>query len=187
MSKEERELLSKVKEGDDEAFRQLYDQHIEYALRRATAITKSKYLASEAVQETFIRVYRNISSYDIERPFEAWFYRILINECKRLLTSKDNKVNNSEYLEDMLEHSCTDLYKCEENQDLYIAIQSLDDINRIPIILKYLKDLPEKEIAEILDINVNTIKSRLYKGRQKLKEMLSKISKGGDLEWKTKG
>ena len=49
---------------------------------------------------------------------------------------------------------------------------NLDEIHRIPIILKYLQDFSEKEIAEILDLNINTLKSRLYKGRQKLKKFL---------------
>jgi RNA polymerase sigma-70 factor (ECF subfamily) len=61
----------------------------------------------------------------------------------------------------------------EEYEELYKAVDSLTDKLRIPVILKYLKGFKEAEIAEILDLNVNTVKSRLYKGRQKLKKALA--------------
>ena len=76
------------------------------------------------------------------------------------------------------------LFAKEDNHDfveyqfLYEAIGNLKDIYRIPIILKYLKGFKEAEIAEILEINQNTIKSRLLKGRQYLKSALNNIKKG---------
>ena len=55
---------------------------------------------------------------------------------------------------------------------IYEALDSLKDIYRIPIILKYLNGFSEKEIAQALDLNINTVKSRLFQGRQKLKKAL---------------
>ena len=75
-------------------------------------------------------------------------------------------------LENNVQLSREDPYPFQEYEDLYQGIQNLDEIHRIPIILKYLQDFSEKEIAEILDLNINTLKSRLYKGRQKLKKFL---------------
>ena len=80
----------------------------------------------------------------------------------------DQYLNNAVYSEE-------DRYHFEEYEDLYNAIQDLQEINRVPIILKYLNDFSEKEIAEILDININTLKSRLYKGRNRLKKALLDI------------
>jgi RNA polymerase sigma-70 factor (ECF subfamily) len=51
-------------------------------------------------------------------------------------------------------------------------IQSLDDLYRIPLILKYIKGFSEKEIADIMELNQNTVKSRLFKGRQNLRHLL---------------
>ena len=68
-----------------------------------------------------------------------------------------------------------DDYHFEEYEELYAAIEALSDIYRIPIILKYLNDFTEKEIGEILSLNINTVKTRLYRGRQKLKKSLEKI------------
>ena len=165
-------LILRVKEGDKEAFAILYDIYAEYALRVATAITKSTAEAADAVQETFIRVYRNIDSFDENRPFKPWFYRILVNECNRVMKNKSKLILVSEYIENDHTHSKEDDYHFEEYEELYAAIGELKDINRIPIILKYLNDFTEKEIAEVLDLNLNTVKSRLYRGREQLKKTL---------------
>lgn len=61
---------------------------------------------------------------------------------------------------------------------LYAVIKELEDTNRIPLVLKYLKSFKEEEIANILNLNVNTVKSRLLKGRQKLKLAIIKYLKG---------
>jgi len=171
-------LLQRVKAKDKEAFRVLYDQYANYAMRVAIAVTKSSALASDAVQETFIRVYYNIDKFKSGHPFEPWLYRILINECNRLL-KKGSKVSYiSDYIENGLDVSQEDKHNFEEYEELYRAIKDLDSKFRIPIVLKYLKGFKEAEIAEIMDININTIKSRLFKGRQKLKKVLTAQKEG---------
>ena len=160
-------LLKRVKDGDPTSFKQLYNRYVDKALRVATAMTRNKELAKDAVQETFIRVYRNIESYDLSKPFDPWFYKILTNECNRLLQkeSKTSSFDPSEldYDSEHVEEEVKDY------SDLYQAIQELKDIYRIPIILKYIKGFSEKEIAEILELKQNTVKTRLYQGRDKLK------------------
>lgn len=171
----EKDILKRVKEGDQEAFRELYNKYADYALRVATAITRSETTAADAVQETFIRVYYYIVDFDLSRPFQPWFYRILINECNRLMKKKGKTISISDYLENDMSFAKDDVHQFEEYELLYKAIGKLEDINRIPIVLKYLKGFSEAEIAEILAINQNTVKSRLYKGRQKLKEYMEKF------------
>jgi len=178
---DERELLTKIQNGDKDAFRELYDRYIDGALRVATAVTKSKHSAADAVQETFIRIYNNINSFDGNRPFSPWFYRILINECRRFFSKKESSIDPVDYLDNTINHSYNETYSFEEYQELYNSITDLDEIYKISIILKYLRGFAEKDIAEILDININTVKSRLFKGRQKLKNQLEKKEKGGDL------
>jgi len=169
--KMEKETIFRIKEGDIEAFEQLYNEYIEYALRTAISITRNKPDASDAVQETFIRVYRNIIFFDEEKPFKPWFFRILVNECNRIMKRRPKVISIDKYLTNNSVYSKEDNYLFEE----YEAIQGLKDINRVPIILKYLNGFTEKEIAEILDINVNTLKSRLFKGRERLKKALLKM------------
>jgi len=172
----EKELIKRVKEGDQRAFEELYKNYADYALRVAAAITRSETSAADAVQETFIRVYHYIVDFDMSRPFQPWFYRILINECNRLMKKRANTVSISDYLENDMNFAKDDLHGFEEYEVLYKAIGRLEDTNRIPIVLKYLKGFSEAEIAEVLGINQNTIKSRLYKGRQKLRAYLEKFA-----------
>jgi RNA polymerase sigma factor (sigma-70 family) len=178
----DRALLQKIIEGDDQAFAELYNKYADYALRVAMAVTGSKANAADAVQETFIRVYKNIDSFDIDKPFQPWLYRILINECNRILSKNSKVIFIDDFTENNLLGSDEDDYKFEQYETLYKAIESLEDNNKIPIILSYLKGFKDSEIAEILGLNINTIKSRLFKGRQKLKRLIEKLEGNGDYE-----
>jgi RNA polymerase sigma factor (sigma-70 family) len=174
----DRELLEKIRQGDNEAFAELYNKYADYALRVAVAVTRNKASAADAVQEAFIRAYRNMHTFNLDKAFEPWFYRILINECNRLLGKNSNVVLIDDFIENNIESSSEDEYNFEEYESLYKAIESLEDNNRIPIILKYLRGFKESEIAEILGVNINTIKSRLFKGRQKLKNVIERLDSG---------
>lgn len=165
-------VIQQLQTGNREAFKQMYDEYFEYAIRIAKAVIKNDSFAADAVQETFIRVYQHVHLFDLSKPFKPWFYRILINECKRMI-SRSSKVVPIDYnWEDRKELAKQDSYRFEQFNDLYDAIQSLQEHHRIPIILKYLHDLTEKEIAEVLELNINTVKSRLFKARNNLKEVL---------------
>ena len=166
----EQEIIKEIKNGSNSAFRNLYDIYFDYAIRVATVVMNNNAAyASDAVQETFIRVYQNIHLYASDRPFKPWFYKILLNECNRILKRNSKVVSVGDISERGQIHSES---KLTEYEDLYEAIQDLEPHNRIPIILKYLNGFKEQEIANILEENVNTIKSRLFKGRQKLKSFL---------------
>jgi len=120
-------------------------------------------------------VYKYIDSYQLNKPFKTWFYNILINECNRILSKNSKVILIEDFTSTNLEK---DNSKDENYDDLYTAIENLEDINRIPIVLMYLKGFSEAEISNILGVNVNTIKSRLYKGRQKLKKFLNDFKRG---------
>lgn len=174
----EHDLIVRLQqEYSDELFEQLYRLYADRAIRTAAAITGSAASAADVVQETFIRVYRNLGSYDLDRPFEPWFYRILYNECNRYL-KKQARMVPSEISEEKDLPSETDTYEFDRHGEVYEMVQQLDDKHRIPVILKYLNDLAEKDIAELMDLNVNTVKSRLFQARKKLKEWV--LNRGGE-------
>lgn len=86
------ELIKEIKRGEKEAFRTLYNQYAEYAIRVATAVTRNRMHAADAVQETFIRIYNNIDRFDESKSFEPWLYKILINECNRILKKQPKTI-----------------------------------------------------------------------------------------------
>lgn len=167
-----------IQAGDKESFHHFYEAYASYAIRTAFAITRNREMAKDAVQETFIRVYRQISSYDPKLPFNPWFYRILTNECLRLL-KKESPLSKFEQ-PDLENDPALAKQSFDHLSDLYNTIQSLNDLHRIPLIIKYIKGFTEKEIADILDLNHNTVKSQLFKGRKRLKEQLDLAEKEGD-------
>jgi RNA polymerase sigma factor (sigma-70 family) len=171
-------LMKEIQSGNREAFRRLYDEYADYAIRTAKAITRNDEHAKDAVQEAFIRVYRNISSYNPAQSFNAWFYRILVNECYRLLNIEKKLVPLDPSL---VEISPQLLVHSQENiSDLYDVIQSMADLYRIPLLLKYIMGFSEKEIAAILELNHNTVKSRLFNARNLLKNQLNLIEMEGN-------
>ena len=164
------QLIREIKNGNKDSFRKLYEIYADGALRTATGITGDRQLAGDAVQETFIRVYRNLDSFDIGKPFKPWFYRILTNECSRLLRKKPRMVSLNRICD---EQGCQVADREREDYtDLYNAIKSLKDIYRVPVVLKYLQGFSEKEMAGILGLNQNTVKSRLFKARNMLRKKL---------------
>ncbi|WDH82897.1 RNA polymerase sigma factor [Paenibacillus urinalis] len=165
-------------EYSDELFEQLYRIYTDKAIRTATAITRSSASAADVVQETFMRVYRNLNTFDLNKPFEPWFNRILVNECNRYL-EKHSRLVRTELTDERVLPAQHDRYNFDEHGDIYDMVQRLEDQQRIPIILKYVNDYAEKDIAEMLDLNVNTVKSRLYKARQKLQGWL-RLNGGGE-------
>lgn len=164
----EQELVARIVHGDREAFRSLYDLYFDYAMRTAKLITKNEEWGKDAVQETFLRVYRNCAQYDTHKPFKPWFYCILLRECYRVMEREKKVIPFGEQLESFsAKQQLPDV-----SVDIYEALQSIDDLYRIPLIMKYLHDYSEKEIAAVLEVNVNTLKSRLHKGREKMKTRL---------------
>ncbi|WP_088103929.1 RNA polymerase sigma factor [Halalkalibacter urbisdiaboli] len=173
----EQSWIIEIKAGNRQAFKSLYDEYFDYAMRVATAVTRHEGNAADAVQETFIRVYEHLDQYDINKPFKPWFYRILINECKRVMGQSARVVPVEHEWENDPNLAKRDNYALDQYRELYQAIQSLQEHHRIPIILKYLHDLTEKEIAQVLDLNLNTVKSRLFKARRKLKAALEGLKR----------
>ncbi|HEY4600739.1 MAG TPA: RNA polymerase sigma factor [Cerasibacillus sp.] len=171
MDQQEKKLLRKLKKGNRKSFRQLYHLYADYALRTAYLLTRSHSDAADVVQETFVKVYRYIDSYQIEKPFKPWFYRILINECKRCLANRnDLQLEIDEHIDRLADDRS---YEQHAVSDLDIALNMLNEHERTLLILKYINGFTEKELAELFTINQNTLKSRLYKARQRLKEVLS--------------
>lgn len=170
---QDRELVMKIQQGDQQYFRELYDRYFEYGIRvAAIMLNQQKDYAKDAVQETFIRVYRSINQFNINQEFKPWFYTILLNECRRLIMKNIKVVTVGDEIIHTFEQSEVDQHQFVQYESLYQAIQQLEDHNRIPIVLKYMNDLKDQEIANILNENVNTIKSRLLKGKQKLRQFL---------------
>ncbi|WP_067728017.1 RNA polymerase sigma factor [Oceanobacillus damuensis] len=175
MADPERKLIRKIKKGNQQAFKKLYEIYADYSLRTAYAITRNSSDASDIVQETFIKVYKNIDSYDITKPFRPWFYQILMNESRRYM-KKRSKEGISVESEQLLDHLRNQMEEEKNYEVREAAMEQLNDHHRTVVVLKYLNGFSEKDISHVLDLNVNTVKSRLYKARQQLKAFIGGVA-----------
>lgn len=157
------EYVDRALAGDHQAFARLYDRYAGAALRLSTAITGNPDLAADAVQEAFLRVYRKGARFRREESFEPWFFRIVINESRRALRRQPghSPLTGGERAASFTEE--TDLSIAVEQ-----ALNRLSPEHRAVLVLRFLLDRSEKEIGEILDRPVGTVKSRLHYARQAL-------------------
>lgn len=127
--------------------------------------------ASDIVQNGAYKALRNGHTLNKTEYAETWIYRIMLNECFRF--AKQSKFLSYEAMQ---EENGIDVGYVEDkyaNVDLQRALDALPEMDRAIVILKYFEDKTLEEIAEILDENVNTVKSRLYRCIKKLRENLS--------------
>jgi len=164
--------MEQIQRGNRRAFKKLFDHYSDYAHRIAFAITKNSHDASDVVQETFIKVFRYAHTFDLKKPFQPWFYRILVNEANRLFQQRaDDAIQMETDKIDFFEQH----QKLNEFDHLEIALEKLSENERIILVLKYVENFTEKEISLMLELNVNTVKTRLYRARQKLKSIIERI------------
>jgi RNA polymerase sigma-70 factor (ECF subfamily) len=173
-----------LQEGSLNALGELYDRHQNMVYRTALAVTGDTAVASDLLQDVFLRMHRFAARIDPERPLEPWLYRTTTNltytwmkRHKRWLRPLDDII---EWFSGGNKQSPSHITEQEEEwQDVRQAIAGLPVSQRIVVVLYYINDLSLKEISEILDMPVGTIKSRLHYGRQALKKQLE--SNGFDL------
>lgn len=167
--------MRRLKNGDKKEFKALYDEYVHKALGTSVNIVKNREMAKEAVQETFIRVFKYIGQFDESKAFDPWFFQILINECNRILAKEAKVTRLHRSIGEDEEFAAAEKVYYRELKE---AIANLPEMYRVPIILKYLQGFSEKEIAEVLNINQNTIKTRLKKGKELLRNTLDEDVRG---------
>jgi RNA polymerase sigma-70 factor (ECF subfamily) len=150
-----------------EALREYVEENQAALYRLAFSYTKNSEAALDVVQEAILKAIDKIGSLREPGYLKTWFYRILVNEGLNYIRSNKKLT----IVEDFpAEHAVPD--NCEniaESIDMYNAVQALEPKIRTVIILRYFEDMKLEEIARVTSANVNTVKSRLYKGLELLK------------------
>ncbi|WP_077618219.1 sigma-70 family RNA polymerase sigma factor [Bacillus sinesaloumensis] len=153
---------------------------IEYGdelVRLAFSYVKDAELAKDMVQNTFIKCYKNLDTFRYDAQIKTWLYRITINECKDYLRSWNYKMVQvrsfiNETTRSILPSTEKSVLTKHDNEEMIENIFSLPKIYREVIYLYYYESLSTEEIANVLDISVNTVKTRLRRARQKLKSII---------------
>lgn len=160
--------INKAKKGYNEAFLSLIDENRLNLYRVARGILRNEEDIKDALQNTLVKSFKNISTLQNNGLFKTWLIRILINECNEVLRKNKRNIPLNEEIGESL-GGYSDQYK---NMDLIRVIDSLSDEYRTIITLFYFEDISVKDISNILGISEGTVKSRLSRAREKIKSKL---------------
>jgi len=169
----ERELIKKAKKGDEESFEALILSCKGKAYNVAFRYMGNEDDAYDAIQESFIKIYRHLDKFNEQSRFDTWVYRIVVNTCNDML--RKNKRENHEEI--VIEIPDKDpgpaelLERKEESGYILQCLNSLGTEHREVLILRDIKGFAYDEIAGILDCSMGTVKSKISRARQKLKEV----------------
>ena len=181
----EKELLLKAKEGSEAAFEEIIKMYQQKVCSTIFYMVKNENIVEDLAQEDFIKVYKNISKFNEESSLYTWIYRITMNTCideikkeKKItyintyIETEDGNIevqfeDESQRLDDILESKI-------RKESLVKAIKSLPSEQRALIVLRDIRQFKYMEIAEMLNLNLGTVKSKINRARQALKDCLQK-------------
>jgi RNA polymerase sigma factor (sigma-70 family) len=180
---QEAELIRTAKEGDRDALIQLLREVETPLYRTAFYMLGNEQDALDATQDALIKIYKSFHSFEQKAKFLTWAQRIVTNVCIDKCRKKRESVSIDEH-EFVLNEYGTNYVEEEFERTVMAkevrqAIDKLPEHHRMVVILRYIQDLSYKEIAEAVDLPINTVKSYLFRARQQLQNLLHDIQKGG--------
>lgn len=158
-------LVKRAQKGDTEAFIQLIENHKISLYKTAKSYLKNEDDVADAMQDTILSAFEHMEDLKNVRYFKTWITRILINQCTDLLRHRKRCVL-VEWAGD------TQAATPENDRGFYELLEELPENCRTIFLLYYGEGFHTKEIAQILEMNENTVKSRLKRGRKKLEQVL---------------
>lgn len=185
MSNNEQLLIERSKNGDVSAFEMLIEAYQKKVFNLAYRIIGNYDDANDIAQEAFIRIFRSISGFRGQSSFSTWIYRITTNVCLDEIRKRKNK--SVQYLDDDIQTDDGEMQRqiisddplpeeIAERKELRAAINdSLGELKeeyRIIITLRDIQGMSYEEIAKVLDCPTGTVKSRINRARQALKNVL---------------
>ena len=178
-------LIKKCKSGDVEAFEHLINTYQKKAYNIALRIMANEEDAKDMAQEAFIRIYKSIMNFREESSFSTWIYRIVTNVCLDEVRKRKNRGTisidagiNIDGSETKYELSCDketpeDIYEKTEKKEIILeTINELSEEYKSAIVLRDIEGFSYEEIATIMDCSIGTVKSRINRARNILKDKL---------------
>jgi RNA polymerase sigma-70 factor (ECF subfamily) len=180
-------LVRRTKKGDYRAFDLLVLKYQSRIVSIAFKYVKEIQLAEDISQEAFIKAYRSIDSFREESAFYTWLYRITANTAKNYLVSKGRRKEssiseisiseNDDYFELPTNDSPEQILLAQSLRDtIYDALSSLPEDTRTALSLREFEGLNYEEIAEIMNCPVGTVRSRIFRGREALEDLISPVT-----------
>jgi RNA polymerase sigma-70 factor (ECF subfamily) len=171
------ELITRLQQADLDALGVLFERYRTRVYRTALAIVRDPAVAEDILQDCFLKIYSNAHRIDADRPLAPWLYRVTVNlSYTWLARGKNHRASFdtiSDHLVSPMRHAPDQMTEQTElRQKVRQAIGALSIDQRVVVVLYYLNGMNLQDIAEILDLPVGTVKSRLYYARENLRNAL---------------
>ena len=172
------ELVKKAKKGNEEAFSKLILAEKDSLYKIAISRMKTIEDAEDVIQETVIEAYVKMHTIRKNESFKSWIRTILLDMIKTFYerkAQKDIKIQ-TKLMENFEKDNVNNIIKTEQDMDFNMLLNKLEDEDRTIILLFYNDGYKVKEISKMLNMNVNTVKTKLSRARKKIEKM----KQGGD-------
>jgi RNA polymerase sigma-70 factor, ECF subfamily len=181
---DDRELVQKAQNGNKEAFELLVARHQGRVFAVAGGILRNREDVEDISQQVFLKAYFSLKRFDQRSAFSTWLYKITVNECWDLLRKKKVRplVFESELSEEQAHlYQSTEQRadfapdvsdQLEAREQLEQWLDCLEERDRTMLVMKEVQGFTVEEIAELMEINGNTVKVRLFRARQKIAERI---------------
>jgi RNA polymerase sigma-70 factor (ECF subfamily) len=173
-----------LQRGETEAFAVLVERHQKNIFNLLYRMLGDYDDAAEVSQEAFLSAYRSIKSFRGDASFSTWLYRIAVNHANTrrktvaLLHQRAARMESLEPARDGASDPADALERKEMRERVQAALNGLDAEDATIILLRDLQDVPYEAVADILDVPIGTVKSRLHRARRALKARLAPYLKG---------
>src|SRR5258707_7368994 len=183
---DDRELVWRAQAGDKEAFEELVRRHQHRVFAVAGGILRRREDVEDIAQQVFVKAYFSLKRFDQRAAFSTWLYKITVNECWDLLRKK--KVRPLVYESDLSEDQARQYSvsgetgrpvpdiseKLQDRERVERLLEGLEERDRLMLILKEVEGFAVQEIANILGLNANTVKVRLFRARRRIVNLARK-------------
>ena len=153
----------------DQQFVPLAQRYMDTIFRIAYSYLRSQADADDVTQDVLIQLYKTETAFESDDHLKHWLIRVTVNRCKNIFRSPWRKV------EDIADYENSLTFEAPEHRELFDAVMALDKRYRLPVLLYYYEGYSQKEIAGLLDIPEETVRTRLARARDKLKHILSEV------------
>lgn len=170
----ETEIIRRCLDGDDEAFEKLVDEYEERVYWIAYGNVGDREVARDLAQEAFVRVYKSLEQFDLDRNFYTWLYRIVKNLCI------DWHRKHGRYNKTSIEHVArpesdrrypdADAHNRELQEMVHEVLQELPEKYRLVLTLRELEGMDAKDISDVIECKPSTTRWRIHRARELFRE-----------------
>mgnify|MGYP001829173323 CR=1 FL=1 len=178
MSATEKQIVARAQQGDPAAFEALMDMHAQYVYNLALRVVQNPQEAEDLAQEAFLRAWRGLPAFRGQSKFSTWLYRIVTNLCYNQLPRIKRELaslapdEEAIRLPDEYQSPEGGVLTAELRTHLHTIIEELPESYRLLITLRHLQGMSYKEISQVTDMPLGTVKTGIYRARQLLKTAL---------------